>query len=149
MEIENTLNAQAFQKYFSLEEAVKLLPAVKETLAIAQQQMNELRDDVILSKRLLLARRSSGRTCGDAETAVLQEKFERFEEALERWVNYFAQQGIVLRDLDTGLIDFPYRSQSTGQDFLLCWRPPEDGIFYFHGLTEGFAGRHPITLLPD
>ena len=147
--MENQIDAQAFQKYFSLEEAVRLIPAVKETLAIAQRQMNELRDEVILGKRLLLARRSSGRTCSDAETAALQEKFERFEEVLQRWVQYFAQQGIILRDLDTGLIDFPYRAHTTQQDFLLCWRPHEDGIFYFHGLTEGFAGRHPITLLPD
>lgn len=149
METENPTNTQTFSRYFSLEEAVSLIPAVKEILALAQREMNELRDAVILSKRLLMARRSSGRTCGDAETAALQEKFDRYEEALARWVNYFANQGIVLRDLDTGLVDFPYHSHSTQQDFLLCWRPHEDGIFYFHGLTEGFAGRHPITLLPD
>lgn len=149
METEHKTSAQAFQKYFLLEEAVRLLPAVKETLSIARRQMNELRDEVILGKRLLLARRNSGRTCGDTETAGLQEKFEHYEDSLKRWVKYFAQQGIILRDLDTGLIDFPYYSRTTQQEFLLCWRPPEDGIFYFHGLTEGFAGRHPITLLPD
>jgi hypothetical protein len=149
-EIEKQASAtQAFQKYFTLEEAARLLPEVQETLTIAQQQMNALRDEVVLSKRVLLARQSSGRRVGDAETSVLQEKFERYEETLQRWVDYFAQQGIILRDLDTGLIDFPYHSQTTQQDFLLCWRPHEDGIFYFHGLTEGFAGRHPISLLPD
>jgi hypothetical protein len=149
MEIEHKTNAQAFQKYFSLEEAVRMLPAIRETLTIAQGQINKLRDEVILGKRLLLARRNSGRTCNDADIANLQEKFEHYEESLERWVKYFAQQGIILRDLDVGLIDFPYYSHTTQQELLLCWRPPEDGIFYFHGLTEGFAGRHPITLLPD
>jgi hypothetical protein len=146
---ENPIATQAFQKYFTLEEAVRLLPAVKETLSIAQRQLNALRDEVILGKRILSARRTSGRTGDHGEAAALQEKFERFEETLQRWVDYFGQQGIVLRDVDTGLIDFPYRAQTTQQDYLLCWRPGEDGIFYFHGLTEGFAGRHPISLLPD
>jgi len=147
--MENPTNTQTFEKYFTLEEAVRLLPAVKETLSIAQKQMFVLRDEIILSKRLLMARQKSGRKCGEAETSVLQEKFERYGETLQRWVDYFAKQGIVLQDIEIGLIDFPYHSQSTQQDYLLCWKPHEDGIFYFHNLTEGFAGRHPITLLPD
>lgn len=141
--------AEPFAKYFTLEEAVKCLPFVKETLARAHQEMNELRDGVILSKRLLLVKQGSGRVPTDAEVAVLQEKFEGFEDALTRWVDCFAEQGIILRDLDTGLIDFPYHSETTDQDFFLCWRLHEDGIFYFHGINEGFAGRYPITLLPE
>lgn len=139
----------AFQKYFTLEEAVKALPSVKETLQIAHREMDELRDSVILSKRLLLVKQGSGRTPSDAEVAVLQEKFEGYEEALARWVETFGNQGIILRDLEAGLIDFPYRAHSTDQDFLLCWRLNEDGIFYFHSIEDGFAGRHPITLLPE
>ncbi len=139
----------AFQKYFTLEEAVKTLPAVKETLGIAHRQMDELRDNVILNKRLLLAKQDSGRVPSDAEVAVLQEKFEGYEEALGRWTEYFGKQGIILRELEAGLIDFPYHSYSADQDFLLCWRLGEDGIFYFHGINEGYAGRHPITLLPE
>ncbi|MCE3234693.1 MAG: hypothetical protein K0Q50_873 [Vampirovibrio sp.] len=142
-------NTEPFAKYFTLEEAVKSLPSVKEALAIAHKQMDELRDSVILSKRLLLVKQGSGRVPSDAEVAVLQEKFEGFEEALTRWVDYFGQQGIILRDLDTGLIDFPYHSETTGQDYFLCWRLNEDGIFYFHSINEGFAGRYPITLLPE
>lgn len=126
-----------------------MLPSVQETLELAHRQMDELRDSVILSKRLLLARQDSGRIPSDAEVAVLEEKFTGYEEALKRWVDYFDEQGIILRDLDAGLIDFPYHSESAQQDFLLCWHLHEDGIFYFHGLDEGFSGRHPITLLPD
>ncbi len=147
--MEQQTDAQAFQKYFTLEEAVKMLPAIQEMLSLAQREIDSLRDDVILSKRLLLARRSSGRNPDEGEAALLQQKFERFEETLQRWVAFFAQQGIILRDVDSGLIDFPYRAESNQQDYLLCWRPDEDGIFYFHGLHEGFKGRHPISLLPD
>jgi hypothetical protein len=143
------MSDHAFKRYFTLEEAVGLLPAVQEGLETAQRQMNELRDGVILSKRLILAKQSSGRNPSDAEVLALEEKFCGYEDALKRWVDYFADQGIILRDLDAGLIDFPYRSKRVQQDFFLCWRLHEDGIFYFHGINEGFSGRHPITLLPD
>ena len=138
-----------FKKYFTLEEAVSLLPTVQETLETAQREMDALRDSVILNKRLILAKQSSGRIPSDAEVALLEEKFCAYEDAVTRWVDHFAEQGIILRDLEAGLIDFPYRSKRVRQDFFLCWRLHEDGIFYFHGLNEGFSGRHPITLLPD
>lgn len=138
-----------FKRYFKLEEAVSLLPGALETLKEANRQMETLRDSVILNKRLLEARQNSGRTSSDGDVELLQKKFEAFETAMEDWQKHFAEQGILLRDLDTGLIDFPYHSETTGQDYFLCWRPPEEGIFYFHGIHEGFAGRHPITLLPD
>lgn len=143
------MTAYEFNKFFALEEAVEELPWVVSQLKQAHTEMRELWDAAILSKRLVLARQNSGRKTSDAEVVALQERFEAFEEAVARWVEKFGQQGIILRDLDAGLIDFPYRAESTGDVYLLCWRLNEDGIFYFHGVNEGFAGRHPITLLPD
>lgn len=143
------MSAHDFKRYFTLEEAVEQLPWVKDQLKQAHAEMQELRDAAILSKRLVLARQSSGRKTTDAEVVALQERFEAFEEAINRWVNRFGEQGIILRDVDSGLIDFPYKAESNGEDYLLCWRLNEDGIFYFHGVNDGFAGRHPITLLPE
>lgn len=143
------MSAHDFKKYFTLEEAVERLPWVEDQLKQAHAEMQELRDAAILSKRLVLARQSSGRKTTDAEVVALQERFEAFEEAINRWVNQFGEQGIILRDVDSGLIDFPYQAESTGDVYLLCWRLHEDGIFYFHGVNDGFAGRHPITLLPE
>lgn len=141
--------AYDFKKYFSLEEAVDWLPWVHGQLKQAHVEMNELRDAAILSKRLVLARQGSGRKTSDAEVVALQERFEAFEGAIARWVEKFGKQGIILRDVDAGLIDFPYRAESTGEEYFLCWRLNEDGIFYFHHINDGFAGRHPITLLPN
>lgn len=125
-----------------------MLPLAKNLLREAHSEISEIRDSVILGKRLILARQNSGRTPSDEEVAALQQKFEQYEETLSRWVERFAEHGIILRDLDAGLVDFPYRAESNGQEYFLCWRMPEDGIFYFHGPNEGYAGRHPITLLP-
>jgi len=50
--------------------------------------------------------------------------------------------GVVVKDLDTGLVDFPARH--AGEDVLLCWQVGEDDVSWWHGLAEGFAGRKPI-----
>lgn len=138
-----------FKKYFSLDEAVALLPMVENALDKAHAEINALRDQVILHKRLIQMKKDHGMPLPDTDVMLLQEKFETFEQAMLGWNSYFAEMGIILRDLESGLIDFPYRSRQKEQDFLLCWRKGEEGIFYFHGLSEGFAGRHPITLLPE
>lgn len=138
-----------FSRYFTLEEAVELLPDVRFSLAEAHREMAGLQDELILSKRLLLAKQKSRRKPSEGEVELLKQKVERFEAAYQRWEAHFEEQGILLRDLAAGLVDFPYRAESDGQDYFLCWKPPEEGIFYFHSLHDGFRGRHPITLLPD
>lgn len=50
--------------------------------------------------------------------------------------------GCQIKDLDTGLVDFP--SLYRGQEVLLCWRLGEARIGFWHGVEEGFRGRKPI-----
>lgn len=40
------------------------------------------------------------------------------------------------------LVDFPGRID--GQEVLLCWKPGEPAVRWFHGLYEGMMGRKPI-----
>ena len=57
-------------------------------------------------------------------------------------VDRLEELGVVLKDLDLGLLDFP--SERRGEDVLLCWQVGEGSITSWHGLAEGFAGRKPI-----
>lgn len=50
--------------------------------------------------------------------------------------------GIVLRDIDRGLVDFP--SMIDGQEVYLCWELGEDRIEHWHGLEAGYEGREPL-----
>lgn len=50
--------------------------------------------------------------------------------------------GIVVRDIEAGICDFPGRR--TGDDVFLCWRFGEERIDFWHDLDAGFAGRAPI-----
>jgi hypothetical protein len=57
-------------------------------------------------------------------------------------------RGIVVRDPERGLIDFPARS-STGREYLLCWLDGEDAISWWHWPDAGFGGRTPLSEPPD
>jgi hypothetical protein len=50
--------------------------------------------------------------------------------------------GVQVKDLDTGLLDFPTRVD--GELVLLCWRRGETRIEYWHTVEAGFRGRQPL-----
>ena len=50
--------------------------------------------------------------------------------------------GITLRDIDTGMIDFP--ALVAGRQVWLCWQLGEGPIAWWHELEDGFAGRRPL-----
>lgn len=64
-----------------------------------------------------------------------------------RLVDEVDATGVVLRDLDMGLVDFPARAR--GLPIFLCWRAGEARVAYWHGPNEGYAGRKPISTIPD
>ena len=62
---------------------------------------------------------------------------------LRREVEELAARGIVLRDADTGLFDFPSRRE--GRLVYLCWQPDEeDRVAFWHEVDTGFPGRKPL-----
>ncbi len=55
--------------------------------------------------------------------------------------------GVVVKDLDTGLLDFPAcRPGPDGElaEVELCWQVGEATVSQWHVPGEGFAGRKPI-----
>ncbi|MGH2400398.1 MAG: DUF2203 domain-containing protein [bacterium] len=68
------------------------------------------------------------------------------ENRLEEVMEGLEKIGCVVRDPNLGLVDFP--ALAGGTEVFLCWRIGEDAIGYWHGTTEGYAGRKPLHLLP-
>lgn len=66
----------------------------------------------------------------------------RAQEALKTELVWLAERGILLRDPETGLIDFP--SRRDGRRVFLCWRLGEDRVAWFHDEQTGFSGRRPL-----
>jgi hypothetical protein len=61
---------------------------------------------------------------------------------LRREIEGLAAEGIILRDAETGLVDFPSRRE--GRIVHLCWRTDEDRIGFWHEAGAGFSGRQPL-----
>jgi hypothetical protein len=60
-------------------------------------------------------------------------------------LNAISDTGCVIRDLDTGLCDWP--GEHAGREVWLCWRVGEPECGWFHGKDDGFAGRRPASEL--
>jgi hypothetical protein len=66
----------------------------------------------------------------------------RAQESLKTELLWLADRGILLRDPETGLIDFPARRD--GHRVFLCWRLGEDRVAWYHDEQTGFSGRRPL-----
>ena len=62
-------------------------------------------------------------------------------------VEELAAEGIVLRDADAGLIDFPAVAPG-GRRYWLCWVVGEPAVAWWHWPEDGFAGRRPLSEPP-
>lgn len=102
----------------------------------ALDQTEEQRDEAV--------RRIAGNGGGIAprDLAELHEQVERAFAALGAAVDALQELGVLVKDLDTGLVDFP--AVRDGEPVLLCWRLGEDEVAFWHGLEDGFAGRQPL-----
>jgi hypothetical protein len=68
----------------------------------------------------------------------------RGTDELRAAVEAITDQGIILRDLDAGLVDFPARL-ADGRQYLLCWVLGEPAVEWWHWPDAGFAGRRPLS----
>ena len=131
------------EKYFDRREAEELLPAIESFLEEAQKQKRAL-DSITaeISNAALRIMMLGGSLPPFAELNHKKAQREKISEQLSRTVDEIQQTGCVVKDLDTGLVDFPSLRQ--GEKVYLCWKLGEERIGYWHGIEEGFAGRKPL-----
>jgi hypothetical protein len=65
-----------------------------------------------------------------------------FHEALADELERVRAMGGQIKDIETGLVDFPGRRG--GDDILLCWKLGEKQIRFWHTVEGGFSSRRPI-----
>jgi hypothetical protein len=68
--------------------------------------------------------------------------FRGYYEALSDQLTRVKALGGEVKDVETGLVDFP--SRRLGEEILLCWRFGEKKIEYWHPVDGGFAARQPV-----
>ena len=129
-------------QYFSLEEATAALEQVRPLA----ERMVELRRELVSQQRRQsqLASTVAGNGHGNAarEYADITARLEAQAAELVECIDGIQSLGAKVKDLDTGLVDFP--SLRGGQEALLCWQVGEPEIAFWHGPEDGFAGRRPL-----
>lgn len=121
-------------------------PEVRFTPAQANAELAELRERL---PRLRDARREVIRTSERITQAVAADGggvagsdwFEA-QRILRAEVIFLAERGILLRDPESGLVDFP--GEVDGRAVFLCWRLGEDEVAWYHEQHAGFSSRKPL-----
>jgi hypothetical protein len=120
------------ERFFTLEEANAATGQLREVLT----RIRDSRAIVVRSARLVHGRAAANG--GGEEGAAYWEALR----SLRRDLEGLAAEGIILRDADTGLVDFPCRRE--GRTVYLCWRPDEPEVGFWHEAGAGFGGRRPL-----
>jgi hypothetical protein len=79
---------------------------------------------------------------GPPEVRRAKALFRGYYEALSDQLDSVRELGGDVKDVETGLVDFPARR--LGEDILLCWRLGEKKVGFWHPLEGGFAARQPV-----
>ena len=133
-------------RYYSIDEANSALPDVDRILTALRDQRSEL---VALRDRALMLTPDDGEpTAVDAEEMrLIRLKMQGLIDQMQAGVARLVEMEITLRDISSGLIDFP--ALVSGRPIWLCWRLGEGDVEHWHAHDEGFDSRRPLTDLPS
>ena len=130
-------------KTFTLDEAQSLLPVLEALLKramegkrAAEEVESRLSD---LSRRIYLA---GGMRVDLSDVARQRAEMESHLELVRESIAEIDTIGVQVKDLETGLLDFPFRLEE--EIVLLCWRMGESAIEHWHTVDAGFQGRQPV-----
>lgn len=123
------------ERHFTVAEANTVIPSLRDMLERLRDAKERLTDS---QAREALSGAAPSNGGGDAGTQVGEAFLE-----VRALIEEISTMGIVLRDIDRGLVDFP--SFVDGREAYLCWRlADDDEVEFWHELDAGFSGRQPL-----
>jgi hypothetical protein len=130
-------------RYFTLAEARAALPVVGRSIREAVQAkahyMEAEKAIQDLVQRILMM---GGINVDTVAAEAWKAQYDSNAQALKNSMERIEDLGVLVKDLDIGLVDFP--TLFRGEEVYLCWRMDENDIDHWHGVNEGFNGRRPI-----
>ncbi|MGA7110531.1 MAG: DUF2203 domain-containing protein [Terracidiphilus sp.] len=130
-------------KTFTFDEAQSLLPVLEALLKRAiesKQEAEKVEADLsALSQRIYV---SGGMRVDVGKVAKQRAEIESHTQRMRETVAEIDSIGVQVKDLETGLLDFPFRLDD--EIVLLCWRLGETTIEHWHTVEAGFQGRQPV-----
>ena len=151
-------------RFFDLDEANALLPEIRtilESLRDERAELIRLRDQHLLIEASADTQtqapteanvRGTSRPADPAETddagrsaerRILKLRMQGVIDQMQAGVARIDELGVTLREIETGLIDFP--ALVAGRQICLCWRLGEGDVAWWHELADGFGGRQALV----
>ncbi len=132
-------------KIFTLEEANKILPNISKILEDAQVLSYRIRSIKMDMDNLMGIWGKDLLEKGHVDNDYYNERIiqrQKIHSELADKIEAMQKFGCVVKDVDTGLVDFYYENKGTLA--FLCWKYGEKRVSHWHLIDSGFASRMPV-----
>jgi hypothetical protein len=132
-----------FDRLFSEEEANELIPRLEILMRQLQMQATSLRariEELSVDDPSILHSQMS-------EIVGRYPELRSFATNMAEAAEQIESFGCILKDIDLGLIDFPY--DSGDEVVFLCWQFGESRVVAWHSVDTGFSDRQPLPGAPN
>ena len=129
-------------RYFTLDEANQQVPWLEahlQSIASVRAEMARLRREL---EGIVRKGRTNGHSGVDQEVADKRREIDAVADRLAQLLQEVHDSGIILRDPERGLVDFPALWE--GHEVYLCWVLGESQVQFWHEVDAGFTGRQPL-----
>ncbi|HSI98805.1 MAG TPA: DUF2203 domain-containing protein [Patescibacteria group bacterium] len=123
---------------YTVPEARALIPQVRAVLL----QLALERRQADASHAALHRHLGAGADTQGAQRGRLEADTAEFRARVRALLEHLESLGVVVRDLDTGLVDLP--TIRDGERAWLCWRLDDPDLGWWHTTREGYASRRPL-----
>lgn len=136
-------------RFYSLDDANALIPDLAQVAGRLRDQRTELvalRDAYRDRETVAVGQTIAGLpadAANDAELRRLQLRMRGLVDQMQAEVAWLDERSIVLRDIASGLVDFP--ALVNGRPVWLCWRIGEGSLGWWHEVNTGFGGRRALA----
>jgi hypothetical protein len=125
-------------RVYTVDEARALLPQVRSVLI----QLAIERHQADASHAALHRELGSGASGTDLHRTRLEADTGEFRARVRALLEHLESLGVVVRDLEAGLVDVP--TIRDGERAWLCWRLDDPELGFWHSTREGYDSRQPL-----
>jgi hypothetical protein len=128
---------------YTAEEANQALPEVRrmvEQMVEIVPVLPEIQEQARIAEFMATRQGAGGDERADFDHAIA--RLRAAEGALTVALTRLEEMDVMVKDAQTGLVDFP--GERDGEAIELCWKLGEPRVANWHRVGEGFAGRKPL-----